>query len=386
MIANSQIATRKEFKKILGQYQDDLYSGEIKHQHLNSQLMCNPPTLSCWQGDCTQCEDSSNLRDQLEEIFKSLDIENITYKQWESTDRTELVTRIETVTEFVQNLIDQLQVLKAHQFINDQQTKYFYSVKENLTQGKALVVGDFSQNYGFVYQDAVQGVHWSNTSCTLHPWICYYRGQNNKIETFPLLFISDCLRHETAAVYAFQKELVKQLQQKLKGDGMTLTEIQYFSDGCSKQYKNKKIFLNLTYHQHDFGIPANWSFSATSHGKGPWDGIAGCAKRETALESLRNPIENQIQPATDFYTFVENKFKNIQVENISQEVIDKLETNILIDRFKTSKTITGTLGYHSFESIPENHNQVNVRKYSLSTTMKTVSVTKGRGRNVVMSK
>ena len=127
--------------------------------------MCNPPILSCWQGDCTQCEDSSNLRDQLEEIFKSLDIENITYKQWESTDRIELVTRIETVTEFVQNLIDKLQVLKAHQFINDQQMKYFYSVKENLTQGKALVVGYFSQNYGFVYQDAVQGVHWSNTSC-----------------------------------------------------------------------------------------------------------------------------------------------------------------------------------------------------------------------------
>ena len=287
MIAHSQIATRNEFKMILGRTHDDLYYGEIKHQHLVAQLMCNPPTVCCWQGDCKECEDSSNLSKQLEEIFKFLDVEIITYHQWESTDRTELVTRTENVTEFVQNLIDKLQVLKTHQFINDQHTRYFYSVKRNLPQGKALVVGDFSQNYGFVYLDAVQGVHWSNTSCTLHPWMCYYRGEDSEIKTFPLLYISDCLKHDTVAVYAFQKELVKQLQYKLKNEGISLTEIQYFTDGCSKQYKNKKNFLNLTYHQDNFGVPANWSFSATSHGKGPWDGIAGCAKRETALESLQ---------------------------------------------------------------------------------------------------
>ena len=222
----------------------------------------------------------------------------------------------------------------------------------------------------------MHGVHWSNTSCTLHPWMCYYRGEDSEIKTFPLLFISNCLKHDTVAVYAFQKELVKQLQHKLENEGISLTEIQYFTDGCSKQYKNKKNFLNLTYHQDNFGVPANWSFSATSHGKGPWDGIAGCAKRETALESLRRPIEKHIKTATDFYTVVKNKFKNIQVEYISQEVIEKIETDILIERFKISKTITGTLGFHSFETIRGNHCQVNVRKYSFSPKKKTVSVIK----------
>ena len=93
MIAHSQIATRKEFKTILGRTHDDLYYGEIKHQHLVAQLMCNPPTVCCWQGDCKECEDSSNLSKQLEEIFKFLDVEIITYHQRESTDRTELVKR-----------------------------------------------------------------------------------------------------------------------------------------------------------------------------------------------------------------------------------------------------------------------------------------------------
>ena len=50
-------------------------------------------------------------------------------------------------------------------------------------------------------------------------------------------------------------------------------------------------------------------FFATSHGKGPWDGVAGCTKREAALESLRRPLKNHIQTAVDFYNFVKEKLK-----------------------------------------------------------------------------
>ena len=206
--------------------------------------------------------------------------------------RTDLIIRSEAVTDFVQSLIGKLQILKTHQFINNQQTRYFYDIMESLPVGKVLAVGDFSQNYSFVYQDAVQGVHWSNTSCTLHPWLCFYKGGDEKIHSYSLLFISDCLTHDTVAVYAFQLKLVNLLKEKLIQESIQLKEIEYFSDGCSCQYKNKKNFLNLTYHIDDFVIPATWSFSATSHGKGPWDGVAGCVKREAALESLRQPEEN----------------------------------------------------------------------------------------------
>ena len=169
-----------------------------------------------------------------------MDVDNITFKQWESTDRTQLVTQNLTVTEFVEELMDKLQVLKLHQFINNQQTKYFYKVKESLPIGNVLVVGDFSENYSFIYQDAVQGVHWSNTSCTLHPWMCYFKGEDSKLKTYSLLFISDSVTHNTVAVDAFKKRLILLLKERLSQDGILLTEVQYFSDGCSKQYKNKK--------------------------------------------------------------------------------------------------------------------------------------------------
>ena len=49
----------------------------------------------------------------------------------------------------------------------------------------------------------------------------------------------------------------------------------YFSDGAASQYKNRKNFVNLCNHMNDFGIAAEWHFSATSYGKGACDGLGG---------------------------------------------------------------------------------------------------------------
>ena len=34
-------------------------------------------------------------------------------------------------------------------------------------------------------------------------------------------------------------------------------------------------FIKLCYHHKDFGVDAEWHFSATSHGKGACDGVGG---------------------------------------------------------------------------------------------------------------
>ena len=60
----------------------------------------------------------------------------------------------------------------------------------------------------------------------------------------------------------------------------------YFSDGAASQYKNRKNFLNLCFHKSDFGVPAEWHFSATSHGKGACDGLGGTVKCLAARASL----------------------------------------------------------------------------------------------------
>ena len=44
----------------------------------------------------------------------------------------------------------------------------------------------------------------------------------------------------------------------------------------------------------DFGISAEWHFSATAHGKGACDGIGGTVKRLAARASLQKPYSDQI--------------------------------------------------------------------------------------------
>ena len=84
-----------------------------------------------------------------------------------------------------------------------------------------------------------------------------------KTESFAM--ISDYLVHSTAAVSEFQHVLLKYLKDAL---GNEIGKVVYFSDGCKAQYKNKNNFVNIALHQKDHGMPADWHFFATAHGKG----------------------------------------------------------------------------------------------------------------------
>ena len=81
----------------------------------------------------------------------------------------------------------------------------------------------------------------------------------------------------------------------------------YFSDGCAGQYKNCKNFVNLCLHEQDFDITAEWHFFATSHGKGPCDGLGGTVKRLAARASLQRCsdgyYQDQILTAKAFFGF-----------------------------------------------------------------------------------
>ena len=76
-----------------------------------------------------------------------------------------------------------------------------------------------------------------------------YPKEGNVLKTINCLLISDHLEYNTVAVYSFQKKLMNLLSNKLD-----VTFVQYFSDGCSQQYKNKKNFLNLVHHELSHNI------------------------------------------------------------------------------------------------------------------------------------
>ena len=65
--------------------------------------------------------------------------------------------------------------------------------------------------------------------------------------------------------------------------------------------------MNLCYHKEDFGVPAEWHFYATSHDKGPCDGIGGTVKHLAAKTSLQRAYHSQnVTPCQLFYWPNEN--------------------------------------------------------------------------------
>ena len=336
------------------------------YHHCIARVICNPPLPECYLGACSVCPGIGMLKESLTTLLDDNMIDNVTYKQWITVDRSTLETISNTPEEFVEAFCCKLEMLIPHSFIATQQTSFYSQCKSTLKPGELLVAADFSENYSFVLQDAAQGFHWNNAQATIHPFVIYYTHSGEECH-LSYVIISDCLHHDTIAVNLFQRNLIDFLKKSLP---CHVKKITYFSDGAASQYKNHKNFINLCYHQLDFGIEAEWHFSATSHGKGACDGIGGTVKRLAAKASLQRPYEEQIMtPLTLFeWNIPGTAFRFCSVREY-EDVKVQLE-----DRFQNARTIPGTRKLHSF--IPLSRDTVRTRVYSFSTSFKDEKVTK----------
>ena len=301
------------------------------YQDCLNRILCKPQTPECFLGSCDDCRSLENFKEMLYEVLNDSMIDDIQYNQWISTDRTNLETIIQTADEFVETFCDKLDVLRSHEFIAKQQSAYCRERKECLAEGEFLVIGDFAENYSFVLQDEAQGFHWNNAQATLHPFVCYYK-ENDELKHISFVIISDCLIHDAVAIHLFQKHLIIFLTNRFN-----IKRIIYFSDGPSSQYKNCKNFINLCHHKVDFGVDAEWHFFATSHGKGPCDGVGGTIKRLAARASLQRPYHEQIMTPRQLYEFAEWQM-SLQYSTISvQKKNGKLSVKNCLNGLKKQK-------------------------------------------------
>ena len=182
------------------------------YDHCICAVTCNEASTSCYLGDCSNC--SKLMTDfvlYMEEIFDKNYIDALTYQQWLSTDRSTLQTVTQSTEKFIETFHVNLQALKKHNFIAKAQSKFCSDRKASLKAGEILIIADFSENYSFILQDAAQGFHWNNDQAIVHPFICYFRNETH-LEHVNFVVISDCLKHDTVAVYLFQRKLIKELK------------------------------------------------------------------------------------------------------------------------------------------------------------------------------
>ena len=346
--------------------------------HALAKMMCNPSLPKCHLGECPCCPGKQPLREMLLKCYEESDVDEVEFKQWTSTDRSKLETMVEPLEDFVESFLEKLENLKRHDFIAKQQSQYLNKRKEGLVEGEVLVIGDFSENFSFVVQDEAQSFHWNNSMATLHPFVYYFK-QDGEVNHNNFVLISDCHTHDTVAVHLFQRELMRHLSEKFQ----VLKAVIYFSDGCAGQYKNLKNFCNLCLHEYDFGVPAEWHFFATSHGKGPSDGIGGTIKREATKASLQRPYHDQILSPLKLFQFVDSHLKGINAKFVTTADWYS-EEEILRERFQSAKTIAGTQKLHCFKPISKH--SLRVSEYSDSEETREVSIVKAGCGHIELSK
>lgn len=177
--------------------------------------------------------------------------------------------------------------------------------------------------------------------------------------------ISDCLGHITASVSAFQAELLGMLSSDLP----SLRKIYYFSDGASSQYKNKKNFLNLCYHESDFHLSAEWNFFATSHGKSACDGVGGTVKRLASKVSIQRPYEDQIMTPHQLFLWAESNIRGITVLWVPDSAVQDRKAK-LADRFEKALSIKGTRSLRHFEPTSLSTLQAGLTSYSTTVQVR----------------
>ena len=340
------------------------------YHHCLAKIMCNPPHPRCYLGECDACPRIEKLKQELLTQFDENDVDQIVYKQWVSTDRSTLETYLSQAEDFADSFCDKLELLRPHSFIAKEQASFYATSKTTLKAGEFLVTADFAENYSFVLQDAAQGFHWNNSQATLHPFVAYYL-DSEEVRHLSYVVISDCLHHDTVAVHLFQKSFIDFLKNFLPPT-LHPKKIIYFSDGAASQYKNRKNFLNLCHHKDDFGVAAEWHFSATSHGKGACDGLGGTVKRLAARASLQRPYNDQLMTPRQLFDWASVNVPAAHFGYCSNEDY-KSEQRILDPRFQQSRTIPGTRKLHSF--VPVSNSTVEVRSYSASDASRKERVT-----------
>jgi hypothetical protein len=332
-------------------------------------MECNPASQQCCLGQCEQCGSTESLKEQLQEIFDENLIDTIQFKKWTNTDRSNLESIQLSIDEYIEQFCNKIKNYQRHDFMTKMQATYYREIKMSLKDDEVLVVCDFAENYSFVLQDEIQSFHWNNQMATLHPFVIYYK-KEDEIAHFSFVVISECNIHDTVAVHLFQKHLVEFIKENIP----SINKIIYFSDGCAGQYKNCKFFLNLCHHKQDFGIEAEWNFFTTSHGKGPSDGIGGTVKRLAAKASLQRPYEEQILTAQQLYTFVKDNITNIKCHFLTNED-HKKEILLLQKRHTKARTIAGTQKIHHLK--PVSLVSLKVKHFSASEHSCIEKVTEG---------
>lgn len=204
-----------------------------------------------------------------------------------------------------------------------------------------VVQVDFAENFKCMTQNEVQSAYFNQHSIaifTVAVWIGEKKHSN--------VYVTDDISHSKYCVLLFLNEIISDMKSRYPN----LKTVNFFSDGCAGQFKNRWILSLIVTANHVFGIDLSWDFFQSGHGKGAVDGIGGSAKRAVYQRIMSGNV--LVYSAEEFSKCLIDNIKGISSTYIPVEQIKELEKR-LSPAWKKVKAIPGLTKYFSYEKHTE---------------------------------
>ena len=125
---------------------------------------------------------------------------------------------------------------------------------------------DYAENYKCRAQDEVQSAHWNQDQVTHYTSVFWFRNQ-----IIPHVIKSDTRQHNKSTVVPFTDQILSNTTHEGK-------HIKIWTDGPASHFKNQYVMASMPMLSAKHNVKLSWNFSATSHGKGPFDGVDATLK------------------------------------------------------------------------------------------------------------
>lgn len=129
-------------------------------------------------------------------------------------------------------------------------------------------------------------------------------------KTVPVVINSDYLQHDKYVVAVFTEKIQCDYPELL------ISRLIYQSNGTGQHFKQKYSICIALFQSFD---NVEWHFSATSHGKGPIDGLGGTMKRRIKEATLSRKIDPH--SAEEFFHCAQEICPNVSLLYISDSCI-----------------------------------------------------------------
>lgn len=246
-------------------------------------ICCDIRNEKCVYQECSKCKEVN--------LFCTEPDKKISYESWvrrtdtrqgakgktfvvNLTEKTKIECTLETL---IKKFQDSIPKFFQHQFRTWHQFEALSKTKKSLKKKEVYIVSDFSQNYEGKYSRQIHSAHFgaSKKQISILTGGFYYLNESDNLCFSSFASVSDCLNHESHAVWAMLNPAISQIK-KVVPD---VEKIIFQSDGPTAQVKNKNMFFLLNHFCKKLKIKkAIWNFTAAGHGKSAADGIGGCVK------------------------------------------------------------------------------------------------------------